>query len=172
MSVKLKVEQHTIRIGRKFVTGRDAISIDGIEVYSGPIRNGSPYSFVAAHRRILVTRIPTSLLMGVHAYRIQVLDGSDQVFSGLFDHRGKARKSMKGVRATLAIQVCGSIGAMLGIVTFAYLRAIDAPLPGREIAIAMGGALGTTLGGGVDGGLCALIGGVVGWINGSLIFRR
>jgi len=154
MHMQLQVGDDSFRIELLlFSGGKRRITLNKQRVYEGMATPDSPATFDAEGRQYVVAKEGKS-------YRIKVTQQGEELHNGLYDtsslnaaQPNTANPNAAEGKNVWGVQVCGFIGAVLGVAFMIVGNILTGVIPGGAI----GGFIGAAIGGALGRGLGAMI---------------
>jgi hypothetical protein len=149
MATTIRVMGDTIKIDKRFVSGKDRIAVNGTVVFEGNAAISNPQRIKVGNREYAVQIETISKFGKVILVHLQIHENGRLVHAGIYNQVGKPVENREQAKSSAGVQMCAFIGATVGVAVMLGLNQATHTVPGGAIGGAIGGGLGAALGSGI-----------------------
>ncbi len=155
----LKTPNGNLKIAKTFTGGLQRITISKQVVYEGKLVAGEGQMLHMGDLMFLLEPLGKVAGGKPSAYKLEIVSNGEVTFSQMFDAFGGEIDSLKDGKKNAVIQICGGVGAVIGVVVMLTLNAVtEGEVPGGMVGGAIGGGVGGGMGYGIGWGINKMLG--------------
>jgi hypothetical protein len=150
MTTATEAHGDTFKFGRAFVSGKHRVWINGQKVFEGKLVYQQPQRIEVGQRQYVITpQMKSSVNDALEVFSVQIHEQGRLIHEGLYDQAGGSFASMQEAKTASNLQVCGIVGAALGLAAMMAGNIATGIIPGGAIGGAIGGGGGYLIGRGI-----------------------